>query len=1075
MTCMGDGATRADVRIALLGGFAVTVDGTVVEDGWRLRKAKTLVKLLALAPGHRLHREAVLDLLWPDVDPRAAANNLHQAIHAARRALGATRIALRDELVWLSPDEALVVDVDSFQTAADRARASGDVEQLRGALAQWTGMLLPEDAYESWSASYREGLAETHAALAAQLAAALVASGEAEAALALLEPLAAQRVFDESLQRSWIAALAALGRRWDALAAYERLRDALDREYAAEPEPETKAIYRRVLVGAASAPARTPHNLPEPTSTFIGRHRELQELIVSLERTRLLTLTGPGGAGKSRLSVELARRAAATSAFSDGVWRVKLAGVKEGEMVTSTTAATLGLALPGGRPSELAIADQLAGRSLLLVLDNCEHLLSASSALVSEVLSRCPDVRVVTTSREPLGVAGEVVYRVPSLELPAPTDHAPDLAALARLEAVQLFVERARQTTDRFVLDAGNAAAVAEICRRLDGMPLALELAAARLAHLSVADLAVGLDSALTLLARRGGAKLDRQQTLAATLDWSHELLEDVERTVLRRLAVFAGGFDIQAAAQVCDGGPIEIVELISRLVDKSLVEADTSGPSARYRLLEVVRQYAEARLDAAGDRPDAQRRHREWFAVQAAERDPDRGEPIVGEPSSWFDLEQDNLRAALSSSLSDDPALALQLATSTWRFWMSRGLIAEGTRWLTHALDGCPARSPVRARALSAMGVLHARQGRVSQLAAIGAEIAALLSEHDDPAERAFGRHQRALLAFMAGEWDAAAADELVDSTPDDVDAFPAIAASARHLAGIVALSRADTAAARGLFTAAQRALAQVPPGAPPYFMTITTGWMVDGRVEPPLPFGEETVLLGRRIGAEQAAGHLALALALTDRLSGDLDSALRLIDEARQRFDELGDRYGQAYAAAQRGHTLRWTGDHPAADDAFADSEALRRELRDQRSVAMALSGRALVAASAGRRSSARALGQEAVDMMERNGDTAGVALTTTNLAVAELLLGEPAAALGWIDRATECPDLPGAHRAFGWLRLLQAHLLSSAGDRQAADAAAVAASDLFFHVGERAGLTALQRACKAGLLRLPKDNTP
>jgi len=1062
------------MRVALLGGFAASVDGRAVDDRWRLRKAKTLVKLLALAPGHRLHRESVLDQLWPDVDPRAATNNLHQAIHAARRALGATRIVLRDELVWLSPDETLLVDVDAFQAASDAARASGDIDQLRGALAQWTGTLLPEDAYEPWSAADRERLAETYAAVAAQLAAALVASGAPEAALTLLEPLVTHREFDESLHRSWIAALAAIGRRWDALAAYEQLRDALDREYAAEPEPETKATYRRVLIGVAAAPARTPHNLPEPASSFIGRHRELHELSVSLERTRLLTLTGPGGAGKSRLSVELARRAAATNDFPDGVWRVKLAGVKDGELVTSTTAATLGLALPGGRPSEPAIADQLAGRSLLLVLDNCEHLLSAASALVSEVLSRCPDVRVVTTSREPLGVAGEVVYRAPSLELPARAEVESDVAALARLEAVQLFVERAKQTSDQFVLDAGNASAVAEICRRLDGMPLALELAAARLAHLSVADLAVGLDSALALLARRGGTKLDRQQTLAATLDWSHELLDDDERAAFARLAVFAGGFDIEAAAQVCAAAPTQSVELISRLVDKSLVEADTSGPSARYRLLEVVRQYAEARLDAAGDGPDARLRHREWFAVAAAEHDPDRGEPIVGEPSNWFDVEQDNLRAALSSALSDDPPLALQLATSTWRFWMSRGLIAEGARWLTHALDGCPDRSWVRARALAAIGVLHARQGRVSQLGAIGDEIHALLSEHDDPAVRAFGRHQRDVFAFMAGEWDAAAENELVASTPDRVDSFPAITASARHLAGIVALGRADPEAARSLFAAAQQSLAQVPSGTPPYFMTITLGWVVDPRVEPPLPFGEETVLFGRRIGAQQAAGHIALAQALTDRQSGDTDSALRLIGEARRRFDALGDRYGQAYAAAQRGHTLRWVGDHSAATDAFVESETLRRELRDQRSVAMALSGRALVAASAGQSAPARALGREALDMMERNGDTAGVTLTTTNLAVAEMLLGEPSAALGWIDRATQVPDLPGGHRGFGWLRLLQAQVLSGAGDRQAADAAAVAALELFSGFGEQAGLAALQRACKAGLLTLPEDNT-
>jgi tetratricopeptide (TPR) repeat protein len=255
---------------------------------------------------------------------------------------------------------------------------------------------------------------------------------------------------------------------------------------------------------------------------------------------------------------------------------------------------------------------------------------------------------------------------------------------------------------------------------------------------------------------------------------------------------------------------------------------------------------------------------------------------------------------------------------------------------------------------------------------------------------------------------------------------------------------------------------------------MTTTMGWIVDGRVEPPLPYGEETVLFGRRIGAQQAAAHIAIAHALTDRLSGDVDSALRRIDGARHRFDALGDRYGQAYAAAQRGHTLRWAGDHQAADDAFVESEALRRELRDQRSVAMAVSGRALVAASAGESRSARALGTQALEMMERNGDSAGVGLTSTNLAVVEMLLGEPAAALGWIERAIDIPDAPGGHRAFGWLRLLQAHVLAGLNDPEAADTAASAAFELFSGVGEQDGLAALQRACKADLLRLPKDNT-
>ena len=1065
---MGGGGSAADVRVSLLGGFAASVDDEPVDESWRLRKAKTLVKLLALAPGHRMHRDAVLEMLWPDADPGAATNNLHQTVHAARRALGPTRIALRDDVLHLCPDDALTVDVDAFEQSAAEARASRDVDHLRAALANWTGPLLPEDEYESWAIGHRERLRETHAALTSLLAQRLVEAGDPSAALAVLDPLVPDRPTDEPMHRVLIAALAALGRRWDAIAAYERLRDGLEKEYAAEPEPPSKALYRRLLTGSAPLATTTPHNLPEPATSFVGRQRELGELALSLERTRLLTLTGPGGAGKSRLSLELARRAAATAEFPDGVWRVQLAGVKDDEAVTSTAASALRLSLPGGVPSTFAVADQLATRRLLLVLDNCEHLLAASGELVAEVLARCPDVIVVTTSREPLGLAAEVVYRVPSLEVPA--DHAGlDVGKLARLEAVQLFVERAQHTAPRFELQRETADAVARICHQLDGMPLALELAAARLAHLSVSDLADGLSDALTLLARRGPGHLDRQQTLAATLDWSHDLLEPDEQVAFRRLAVFAGGFDLEAAAHVCADAGLA-VDLVSRLVDKSLVDADTSGPSARYRLLQVVRQYADVRLTEADEAAATRRRHHEWYATAAAAHDPDRGVAIVGEPSPWFDDEQDNLRAALSSALADDPTLALQLATTTWRFWLTRGLIAEGARWLTLALDRCDDRSSMRARALAATYLLQVRQGRAPGLTAIGDEIVALLSEQDDSAELAHGRHQQTLVTFMSGDWDRA--DELSDAALREAAPYPGVSASAQNLAGIISLSRGDIAGARQWFDRALASLAEVADEAPPFFITLTLAWMVDDRADPPLPIGEDSMLVGRRVGARQAWGHVLIGIALTERLSGRIDAALALIDAARSGFDALADRYGQGYAAAQRGHTLRWAGDLAAAERCLLESEALRRELRDQRSVAMALSGQAIVAASAGDGEAARTHGREAMLMMERSGDVPGVALTSINLAVMEVLLGDAAAALVWADRGLAI-QVPGGQRSLYWTHLLRSHLLRSLGDPDAAAAAALVAQDTFTALGEQRGLAALQRACKAGVLSVLGDN--
>jgi predicted ATPase len=610
-----------------------------------------------------------------------------KVLHAIRRVLGAESIALHDDVVRLYPSGGLSVDVDLFEQEAAAARRSSDNTALHDALALWLGPLLPEDQFAGWAEEPRERLAEAHAALATQLGAKLVERGDEEAALSFLEPLASTRPLDEHLHRVLIEALAGLGRRWEAIESYERLRDALEEEYAAEPEPETKVLYRRLLSGNKPLPASTPHNLPVSTTSFVGRRRLLTELTAGLVRTRLLTLTGVGGVGKSRLALELARLAAATTDFPDGVWFVELAGIQDAEVVHSTVASALRVILPGGPDPTTTLAEQLASRTLLLIIDNCEHLIDACSALIQQVLTRCPDINIVTTSREPLALPGELVYRVPSLELP-PLGGDVDLRQVFRLEAVQLFVERAWLTAPTFKLDANTAGPIAQICHRLDGIPLALELAAARLAHFTVNELADRLGDALSLLGQRQRGRFDRQQTLAATLDWSHGLLDVQEQTTFRRLAVFSGGFDLEAAAAVCELRSQTVDSVVSRLVDKSLILAETSGPRTRYRLLEVVRQYAQVRLTEVAEVDESRRRHMEWYAAAAAAHDPDHGGAVVREPSSWFDVEHDNLRTALATALATDPTVALEVTTATWRFWMNRGLPAEGARWLTLALS---------------------------------------------------------------------------------------------------------------------------------------------------------------------------------------------------------------------------------------------------------------------------------------------------------------------------------------------------------------------------------------------------
>jgi predicted ATPase/DNA-binding SARP family transcriptional activator len=1052
----------ATVEVKLLGGFAVVVDGDRVDGPWRLRKAKTLVKLLAVAPEHRIHRDVVIDQLWPDADPDSGANNLHQALHAARRVLGNDRIVLRDEMVVLGPGGDVAVDVDVFLAAA--AAVDGTPSSLAGALTRWTGDLLPEDLYEDWATPPREQLANRRAGLVVKLAAALLEQGETGEAAVALEPLAVERPDDEEVHRAWLQALFAGGRRSDAAQAFDRLCQALE-EYGAVPSRATADLYRRLSTGGSLARAIVPNNLPEVATSFIGRARELRDLTASLDRSRLVTITGPGGAGKTRLALELARRRAGTPLHPDGVWVVDLAAVTGQELVASAVATALDLQLPGRRPPASALVAQMADQHLLLVLDNCEHLLPTVRSLVGELLARCPDLVVLTTSREPLGLTGEIAWRTPSLNLPAEaTSVAP--MELAAVESVELFADRARAVAPSFVLDETTAPAVAAICRRLDGIPLALELAAARLAHLSIGQILDGLGDALGVLASRGYL-VDRQQTLAATLDWSFALLTDEERTAFRRLAVFAGGFDLDAAGELC--GVEETIAVLGRLVDKSLVVADATGVTARYRLLEVMRQYAEARLTEAGELEDARRRHRAWFAAQAANHDPDRGVPVVLEPSSWFDAERDNLRAALMSALKEEPCQALELATGTWRFWLSRGQIADGLSWLDKALQDCDEPSTLRARALFATGVLRIRRAQTLPLLAVGEELRALEEVLGDEVRRADATSLRAVFAWMAHDWPAACrlANEAV--AHGTVDAT--VAVSSRHLAGLLALSVGHLHDATAQFAAATAALSGVPASAPPFFSAMTICWVTDDRGEVPVPIAEESMVLGRRVGAEQARGYLEAATALVARVGGNTDAALGLLEAAVHRFDALGDVYGLAYAIGQRAHTLRWMGDLEGASRCFERAEELRSSLRDVRAVAVTVMGQVIADAMLGRDHLARRRAGEVVDWMRRTGDVPGMALTLHTAALVEALLGDHAAALPLLAEGMRVGEDTLPIHALGWQLLLHAQLLTNVGDVDGARAAAALATARFETLDDKLGLAAAQRPRKAVRITIPR----
>jgi predicted ATPase/DNA-binding CsgD family transcriptional regulator len=459
------------------------------------------------------------------------------------------------------------------------------------------------------------------------------------------------------------------------------------------------------------------HNLPLALTSFVGREREMAEAGRLLDTGRLLTLAGPGGSGKTRLALAVALEQ--VDRFEDGVWLVELAPLSDPDLVPQAVASVLGVRETPKTPLVDALVAHLETRSVLLVLDNCEHLVGACAVLAETLLRRCPDLSILATSREALGILGETLFAVPPLSLPDP-HQLQDVTGLPRYEASRLFVERARTVRPGFSLEEDNAMAIAQICFRLDGMPLAIELAAARVRVLSVDQISTRLDDSFRLLTGGGRSVLARQRTLRATMDWSYALLSEDERALFRRLSVFAGGFTLEAAEMVCTAEDLqgdEVLDLLASLVDKSLVLVVEEDGEARYRLLETARQYGREKLDESDEADGVFRRHAEYYLALA-----EHAEPDPREQGTWLErleTEHDNFRVALgwtlrpqSSAETTELGVRMAVALGHRRFWPAYGL-GEGLTWLERGLAGSNTLpGPLRAEALAHAGWIANVQG---------------------------------------------------------------------------------------------------------------------------------------------------------------------------------------------------------------------------------------------------------------------------------------------------------------------------------------------------------------------------
>jgi len=537
-------------------------------------------------------------------------------------------------------------------------------------------------------------------------------------------------------------------------------------QHASEVRAALEAVQSDPSIAPPAPPV--PHNLPLQLTHFIGREREIAELKPLVASERLVTLTGAGGAGKTRLALHIAQDL--VGIFEHGIWLIELAPLADPELIPNTIASTLGVHLESPHRVTDSLIAFLQPRTTLLLLDNCEHLIGHCATLVDTILRACPRVRILATSREALGIAGERAWRVPSLVLPAPRMEL-SLDSATKSDAVRFFVDRAQAVAPQFALSSTNVSAVVRICARLDGIPLALELAAARMKLLSVEQISARLDDRFQLLTGGSRTAVPRQQTLRATIDWSYDLLSDDERRLLRRLAVFAGACSLEATEQVCGGNESSegtIIELLSHLIDKSLVAVEDQDGERRYRLLETVRQYARDRLFESGEAAALRDRHLRFFERLALDAEAQLVGPNHLAWSRRLTADHDNLRAALEWGLATPANVdaPLRMVCALWSFWSQRNHFTEGRQWVERALSAVP-RPPrsLQVRALAAAADYSFLSGDYPAARAFAGDALAL-----DDAALGTDRRVIAFAAFILGnlaiaEDDAARADELFES----------------------------------------------------------------------------------------------------------------------------------------------------------------------------------------------------------------------------------------------------------------------------------------------------------------------
>lgn len=907
-------------------------------------RQRTLLAALVVHARQVVSFDRLVDILWGERPPASARRSLHSHVSRLRKLLGdecaAPLRTCSSGYVLEIPEHA--VDASRFEQLSSQARATAQrdaamaVELFDEALTLWRGRAYADMADEDFARSEARRLEELRLVTVEDRIDAALVLGRHGETVGELEAMVAAEPLRERPRGQLMVALCRCGRYVDALASYRQFRQHLADELGLDPSPQLQSLEHDILrqapqlsagppgppvlvrespPGDPSPPSDLPAQPPERRlSSFVGRQDAVDAVAWQLQRCRILTLTGVGGVGKTRLAEQVAGEVA--DRFPDGTWPCELASVREAEAVPHAIAAALGAAR-GARRAEESLLAALHGRNLLLILDNCEHVLSAVADIVGDIARQCPGVYLLATSRERLSVDGEQIWIVPPLTVPV--DEARSVQDLREVASVRLFTDRAAAADPSFRFDEGNAAAVAELCRRLDGLPLAIELAAARIRSLPPAELVARLEERFGLLSCGPRTKGGRHRTLRATIDWSYGLLDETEAELFDRLSVFVGGFTLEAAERVCSGeglGGRPIAAVLADLVDKSMVLTDHHGPSARYRLLETLREFGADRAAAKDQSERLAARHASYYLRLAETADVRvRGQ----DEARWvhvLDREFANLRAAQRWAIAQERAdVALRLAAALYVYAIYR-LRDEVSSWAEAAL-GLPGveEHPLAAYVLGVVAHGVSNRGKLQRSGELAERALALASAPDDPA-RVPALVTLSVKALYEGRLDDCRryADQAVEL---------AEAAGRRYEAALVSL-HIPLALAYGSAGAAAVAAAEDHHRRAEELANPTLlAWALYGRGEVLLEADtpqaivllEQAVGLARTVGNRFAEGVALVSLTSVRARKGDAASALTAFRELIPHWRRAGDWVHQWTTMRNLVELLARLGAHEAA----------------------------------------------------------------------------------------------------------------------------------------------------------------